>query len=82
MNRIAQLLIAVSFLFATGCAKTDWIERTLVTVDVTRTWYATLGGEGAFVRDFLFDLEQTGSTVKVQHVQYLTCHDDHSPRAS
>ncbi len=35
MKFTAQLLSAASLLSATGCAKTDWIDRTLVTVDVT-----------------------------------------------
>jgi hypothetical protein len=38
MNLTARLLVAAILLFASGCAKTDWIDRTLVTVDVTGTW--------------------------------------------
>ncbi len=34
MKFTAQLLIAAILVFAAGCAKTDWIDRTLVTVDV------------------------------------------------
>jgi len=64
MKTLIGLLVATTLVISSGCAKTDWIERTLVTVDVTGTWYATMGGEGAFARDFLFDLEQTGSRVK------------------
>ena len=47
------LLIGVS-----GCAKSDWIDRTLVTVDVTGTW-CRLGDEGMCLQ-----LEQTGATAK------------------
>jgi hypothetical protein len=49
-----------------GCARSDWIERTLVTVDVTGTWSASVGGAGgANVGGTLwFDLEQHGATVK------------------
>jgi len=38
MKPIVCLIIAASLLFGYGCAKTDWIDRTLVTVDVTGTW--------------------------------------------
>jgi hypothetical protein len=38
MNHSARLLIAATLIFAAGCAKTDWIDRTLVTVDVTGRW--------------------------------------------
>jgi hypothetical protein len=34
MKTIAGVLIAAALAFACGCARTDWIERTLVTVDV------------------------------------------------
>jgi hypothetical protein len=57
------LLIAATLLVGSGCAKTDWIDRTLVTVDVTGTW------EG-FARaqvpsgTFRLELDQQGSVVK------------------
>jgi hypothetical protein len=35
MKTLAALLIVATLLAGVGCAKTDWIERTLVTVDVT-----------------------------------------------
>jgi hypothetical protein len=38
MKTIAGVLIAATLALGNGCAKTDWIERTLVTVDVTGTW--------------------------------------------
>ena len=46
----------------TGCARPDWIERTLVTVDVTGTWEgaATRTSHGAFQ----LSLEQQGSQVR------------------
>ena len=60
MKFAAQLFIVASLLFATGCAKTDWIDRTLVTENVTGTWEGTsFTGIG-----LLFELEQQGSTVK------------------
>ena len=33
----------VSMIVSAGCAKSDWIERTLVTVDVTGEWFGTMG---------------------------------------
>jgi hypothetical protein len=63
MKPIVCLLIAATLLFGYGCAKQDWIERTLVTVDVTGTWYGSVAGEGGFARDLIFEFEQTGSRV-------------------
>jgi predicted peroxiredoxin len=60
MNRTARLLIAATLLVGSGCAKTDWIDRTLVTVDVTGSW-SVVEGVG---RGTSFELEQQGSTVK------------------
>src|SRR5215813_11218712 len=39
MKIITCVLIAATVLFSSGCAQKDWIDRTLVTVDVTGTWY-------------------------------------------
>jgi hypothetical protein len=62
MKIIAGVLIAAALAFGSGCASTDWIDRTLVTVDVTGTWSASMERSGG--RDLLFELEQQGSTVK------------------
>jgi hypothetical protein len=65
MKTLAGMLIAATLVFGSGCAKTDWIDRTLVTVDVTGTWSGmTQGGGGTASRELLFELEQQGSTVK------------------
>jgi hypothetical protein len=68
MNHSARLLIAATLIFAAGCAaKQDWIDRTLVTVDVTGTWYGYTGGGSGTMgsgADFRLELEQHGSTVK------------------
>jgi hypothetical protein len=46
-------------LIATGCARSDWVENTLVTVDVTGEWTgAWSGGEGD--QHFALTLRQTG----------------------
>ena len=59
MKAIVGVLIA-ALAFASGCVKTDWIDRTLVTVDVTGTW----GGVEGFSTATSFELEQQGSTVR------------------
>ena len=38
MKLIAGLLMTAALAVASGCARTDWIDRTLVTVDVTGDW--------------------------------------------
>jgi hypothetical protein len=59
-------LVIAALAFGSGCAKTDWIGRTLVTVDVTGSWYGRASGQGAAygMSDLLLDLQQEGSTVK------------------
>lgn len=34
LRTIAGFLVLIVLTFGSGCAKSDWIERTLVTVDV------------------------------------------------
>ena len=63
MRAVAQALIAAALVFGAGCAQKDWIDRTLVTVDVTGTWYGR-GGGGWTSPEMSFELEQQGSTVK------------------
>ena len=55
-------VIAAAVLFGSGCAKQDWIDRTLVTVSVTGTWSGTMTGAsgGAVV---LLELQQQGAKV-------------------
>jgi hypothetical protein len=56
--------IAVAFVFASGCVKQqDWIDRTLVTVDVTGVWEGTFTGTGGS-GDVRFVLQQQGPKVK------------------
>jgi hypothetical protein len=49
MKVIARVLIVAALAFSSGCARTDWIERTLVTVDVTGTWFGRAGGGGGAI---------------------------------
>jgi hypothetical protein len=62
MKILAGVLIAAALAIGSGCASSDWIERTLVTVDVTGTWHGRL--PGGLVNLVWFELEQQGSTVK------------------
>ena len=65
MRTIAGLLLATSLAIGSGCVRTDWIDRTVATVDVTGTWSGHAGGSaGSGPGDLLFELEQQGSTVK------------------
>ena len=64
-----RVLVTTALVFSgSGCAaKQDWIDRTLVTVDVTGTWSGYTGGGSGAVgsgADFRLELEQHGSTVK------------------
>ena len=65
MKIIAKVLILATLVCVAGCAKSDWIERTLVTVDVTGTWSGGVGGTGgANVGGTIWlELEQQGATV-------------------
>ena len=67
MTIIVGVLIAAALVLAPGCARTDWIDRTLVTVDVTGVWsgkaYIPHAVTGLIV-DVRLELEQQGSKVK------------------
>ena len=67
MRIIAALLLATSLAVGSGCARTDWIDRTLVTVDVTGAWtgkaYIPHAVTGLIV-DVRLELQQEGPKVK------------------
>src|SRR5262245_18551596 len=65
MTRPIAVVLAVTFILGSGCAKPDWIQQTLVTADVTGTWvgYSTgrlVGGSSLEVR---MEFEQQGPKV-------------------
>ena len=62
MRALIRLPISTMLLIGSGCAKTDWIERTLVTVDVSGTWSGRFEGMG-FQPETVLDLKQEGSRV-------------------
>jgi hypothetical protein len=56
--RTALWVIAVAWVFASGCAQKDWIDRTLVTTDVSGVWtgsMATLDGQPMISIDVRLD---------------------------
>lgn len=61
--KAAGIILAATLAIGSGCAGSDWIDRTLVTVDVTGTWYGSMGA-GSGGGDLSFELEQQGSRVK------------------
>jgi hypothetical protein len=64
MRTLSRVLIAAALAFGLGCASTDWIDRTLVTVDVTGVWTGGPGELGASAGGLQLELEQQGPTVK------------------
>jgi hypothetical protein len=63
MRTIAGLLLATLLAVSAGCAQKDWIDRTLVTVDVTGTWYGHSTGGTQVAPEFFLELKQEGSKV-------------------
>jgi len=59
MRITRPLLFAIALAVGAGCAKQDWIDRTLVTENVSGTWSGTVGGR-AILR---LDLQHTGPKV-------------------
>ena len=59
MTTIARVILVAVLACASGCARPDWIQDTLVTVDVTGKWERVSGGPV-----FTLDLEQQGPKVK------------------
>src|SRR5262245_3544803 len=61
------VLFAVALTLVSGCAKKDWIDRTLVTVDVTGTWVGSSNrpaGGSTTSFEARLELEQQGPKVK------------------
>ena len=58
MKTIVRAILVAALACGSGCARPDWIEQTLVTVDVTGTWRNAQGGSIEFA------LEQQGPTAK------------------
>ena len=63
MKTIARMVLLAVLAIGPGCARSDWIERTLVTVDVTGVWVGYMGKAGGVATgtEFRLELEQRGS---------------------
>jgi len=59
---MARVLLGIALVFLMGCAQKDWIDRTLVTENVTGGWAGSFG-EGNCRREVRLDLQQDGSKV-------------------
>jgi hypothetical protein len=57
------MILVAALVCGSGCARSDWIDRTLVTVDVTGTWEGS-GSHAQGTAWFEFNLRQQGSQVK------------------
>ena len=64
--RAAWAVIGVALVLASGCAQKDWIDRTLVTVDVTGVWEGEIESGPVGRRPLKLTLEQRGSKVTGQ----------------
>ena len=67
MRIVAWAFIAAALACGSGCARGDWIDRTLVTVDVTGVWtgraYIPHAVTGLII-DMRLELQQEGPKVK------------------
>jgi hypothetical protein len=63
MNTIARMMLVAMLALGSGCAKSDWIQQTLVTVDVTGAWVGWLGN-GSLGAEVRLDLHQEGQKVR------------------
>jgi hypothetical protein len=67
MKALMGLLIATTLVIGSGCTKTDWIESTLVTVDLTGVWQGTYRTDGAIgTGNITLTLQQGGTKVTGQ----------------
>ena len=64
MKPATWLLVATALAVSSGCARPDWIEQTLVTVDVTGVWRGT--SVAGRLESIQLTLQQSGSKVTGQ----------------
>jgi len=58
------LLMAAALATGSSCARPDWIDRTLVTVDVTGVWSGEIAQSGSMShRELYLELKQEGPKV-------------------
>ncbi len=56
---------------AGGCARPDWIQSTLVTVNVSGTWVGTFTGGGPSRGPMTLTLQQRGPKTRLQVLVHL-----------
>ena len=64
MKPVSWLLVVTALAVSSGCARPDWIEQTLVTVDVTGVWRGT--SVAGRLESMQLTLQQSGSKVTGQ----------------
>ena len=63
---IGGLFVLITLTFGSGCAKTDWIDRTLVTESVTGVWAGSMvspDGQPMIRQAVRLELQQEGAKV-------------------
>src|SRR5215467_14763443 len=60
--RSARLALALLLTASLGCVQKDWIDRTLVTENVTGAWTGSVGESNSY-REVRLDLKQEGTKV-------------------
>jgi len=63
MKIVLGVLIASVLAFGSGCAHSDWIDRTLVTVDVTGIWRGSMSQLTTGGGEARLELRQQGAKV-------------------
>src|SRR5215468_1548586 len=63
MKTVTWVLLATSLAIGWGCARSDWIQRTLVTSDVTGVWEGVTFGGGSLTWEVHLVLQQEGAKV-------------------
>jgi hypothetical protein len=67
VKALARVLLATALILgASGCAKTDWIERTLVTETIAGVWAGSMvspDGQPSVSQDVKLELQQEGPKV-------------------
>jgi hypothetical protein len=63
MKTIAWVISLAALALGSGCARSDWIERTLFMVDVTGVWYGELR-TSVHRMEISIDLKQEGPKVE------------------
>ena len=65
MRTLARVPLGLTIASTIGCAQNDWIDRTLVTENVSGSWYGTMVGPaaGGSREDIRLTLKQAGGKV-------------------